>query len=92
MERYAQKQAKLELTLLALGRVGHAFEQPEGEFRKRDGLMRRQALLGPRHAHAQVFRRPQEVAAPLEMDGELGGDLGQAFRRGRFERFGDGQV
>ena len=92
MERHAQEQAKLELTLAALRRVGHAFEQPQGELRARDGLMRGQALLGPRRAHAQVFRGPQEVAAPLEMDGQLGGDLGQAFPRGRFERLGNGQV
>ena len=92
MERHTQEQAKLELTLVALGRVGHAFEQPERKLGARDDLVRRQALLGSRGTDAQVLRRPQRVAAALEMDGELGGDLGQALARGRFERFGDGQM
>jgi len=92
MERHTKEQAELELTLTALGRIGHALEQSERKLGARDDLARRQALLGPRSTDGQVFRGPQGVAATFEMDGELGGDLGQTLARRRFERVGDGQM
>ena len=92
MERHTEEQAKLELTLVALGRVGHAFERPEPKLGTRNDFMRCQALLGARCTDGQVLSRSHGVAAALEVYGELGGDLGQALARCRFERFGDGQM
>jgi hypothetical protein len=74
---------------LAVRGLGHSFEQAEAVLRVRDGLAGREALLGPGRAHTQVSCRPQVVAASLEMRGEVGGDLRQAFAVCRFERLPD---
>ena len=66
--------------MMALASLGDASEQLKGCAPAQRCLAVGQALLGAGDAQGQVLDGPRVVVAALEMDGELGSDLGQALQ------------
>src|SRR5262249_29317498 len=70
-ERYPEEQTKLELLLVARRCLRDPLEQAEGVHGGGQRLARGEPLPGARDTPAEVRDRPREVAASLEVDGQL---------------------
>ena len=92
VEGHTLEQADLELCSIALGSLGRASEEAEGGTPVADRFPVGQAVLGAGDAQPQVLDGPRGVVAPLEMDGEFGGGLGQAVAVRSFEGLADSVV
>ena len=92
VEQRRQREAQLELLAAPLVLVGQPRRQGDRGLQVADGLATGEALARARRGRGEVAQRARVIAAALEVDRQLGGDLRRALPVGGLEGLADALV